>query len=98
MLFKVSLTYLLPFVLFQTDIGKAVDTLWADIYTVIKEVGGTLAIATFVCSAFYYFILGTSKNSLDNAKRIMVGAGVGIIIIYLGPVVINAIIKIVSGL
>lgn len=93
-----SITVMIMVMLAKTDIGNAVDSLWNSIYQVIKEVGGTLAIATFVCSAFYYFILGTSKNSLETAKRVMVGAAVGIIIIYLGPVVIQTIISVVSGL
>ena len=99
MLFKALNSSLLPavyHVLAKTEVGQAVDELWNSIYTVIKEIGGTLAIATFVCSAFYYFILGSSKTGLDTAKKMMVGSGIGIAIIYLAPLVINAIIEVVS--
>lgn len=80
------------------SVGQIVTDLWnSTIYTNIQEIGGTLAIATFVCSAFYFFIIGRSKNGLELAKALMIGAGVGIIIIYIGPAVIRVIIDAVSG-
>lgn len=81
-----------------TDIGKAVDNLWTTtIYGPIKDIGGTLAIATFVCSAFYFFIIGKNKNGLELAKGLMIGAGVGIAIIYFGPGIISFITKAISN-
>lgn len=81
-----------------TSVGDIVNKLWDNvIYTNIKEIGGTLAIATFVCSAFYFFIIGRSKNGLELAKALMIGAGVGIVIIYIGPTVINLVINAVQN-
>lgn len=83
----------------ETETGKLVEDLWNNtIYMVIQEVGGTLAIATFVCSAFYFFVIGKSKAGTDLARNLMIGAGVGILIIYVGPIVVNAIIKAASNI
>ena len=80
-----------------TTTGQLVENLWNNtIYQVIKEVGGTLAIATFVCSAFYFFVIGKSSHGLDFARGLMIGAAIGIVIIYLGPTIINAVIDAVS--
>lgn len=81
----------------QTEIGQLVNNLWTStLYPIIQDVGGTLAIATFVCSAFYFFIIGKSKDGLNLAKGLMIGSGIGIIIIYLAPKVINAVITAVQ--
>ncbi len=79
-----------------TDIGKAVGDIWGSVYTVIKEVGGTLAVATLAVSGLYYFVIGQDRESLDKAKRFIKGSIIGIIIIYLAPLVIKAVIEIVS--
>lgn len=79
---------------YETKTGEMVNDLWENtIYKVIKEVGGTLAIATFVCSAFYFFVIGKSKAGNDLARNLMIGAAIGILIIYAGPVVMRAVIR-----
>lgn len=80
-----------------TTTGTIVNNLWKEIYTVIKEIGTPLATATLAASAFYFFIIGKDKSSLDKAKGLMIGSGAGLAIIYVAPKIIDAIIKIVSA-
>ena len=77
--------------------GTLVAGFWATIYGVIKEIGTPLATATLVCSAFYFFIIGKDRNSLDKAKGLMIGSIVGLAIIYLAPTIINAVITALNG-
>ena len=78
--------------------GELVGKLWSTVYGVIKDIGTPLATATFVCSAFYFFIIGKDKNSLDKARGLMIGAIVGLLIIYLAPTIINAVIDAINSL
>lgn len=88
----------LPALAANTETGRLVDNLWTGtIYPAIKEIGGTLAIATFVCSAFYFWIIGKDARSLEKAKGLMIGSGVGIIIIYIAPKIIQIVIDAVSS-
>ena len=85
-------------VLADSQVGELVDNLWTDtIYPAIQDIGGTLAIATFVCSAFYFWIIGKDARSLEKAKGLMIGSGVGIVIIYIAPKIIKIIIDAVSS-
>ena len=81
----------------MTTTGQLVSGFWATIYSVIKEIGTPLATATLVCSAFYFFIIGKDRNSLDKAKSLMIGSIVGLAIIYLAPTIINAVITALNG-
>ena len=81
----------------ESTTGGMVAGIWDTVYGVIKEVGGTLSIATFVCSGFYFFIIGKSQRSLDLARGLMIGAAAGIIIIYIGPTIMKAVINLASS-
>jgi hypothetical protein len=78
--------------------GDLVNKLWQTVYGVIKDIGTPLATATLVCSSFYFFIVGKDKNSLDKAKGLMIGSIVGLLIIYLAPTIISAVVDAINSL
>ena len=84
--------------IFLSPTGELVNKLWQSLYQVIKDIGTPLATATFVCSAFYFFVVGKNKNWIDNARALMIGSIVGLLIIYLAPTIIKAVIDVVATL
>lgn len=81
-----------------TEVGKLANNLWQLAWNIIKEVGQPLAFVTLVSSAFYYFTPWGSKNNLDMARKLMIGSIAGLVIIYLGPTVVNYVISVLEQL
>jgi len=85
---------------FATKTGETVNSVWNTAYGIIKEIGTPIATATAVCSAFYYFSpLGANNDrGQETAKKLIVGAVVGLLIIYLTPAIVNAIVNILESM
>lgn len=81
-----------------TEIGRLFENLWENgVYKVIEEVGGTIAVAIFVCSSIYYFIIGKTKTKKELSRSLMITSSIAILIIYCAPAIIKAIIQAISG-
>lgn len=74
-----------------------VQNLFNEFWRIVKEIGTPLASATVVCSAFYFFIIGSDKNRLDKAKSLMIGAFAALLIIYFGPTIVNYVVDALSN-
>ena len=80
-----------------TVAGDIATGIWTEGYAMIKEIVVPLATSTFALSFVYFTWIGKDRDSLDKAKKLMLGSILAIIIVYIAPKIINAFVTIAQN-
>ena len=82
----------------DTVAGQIATGIWNEAYSMIKEIVVPLATSTFALSFVYFTWIGKDRDSLDKAKKLMIGSIAAVIIVYVAPKIINAFVTIAKSL
>lgn len=101
-IFALIMAFFLPGVVSAVEIANPLGT--EDVQTVLKnilnalfEIIGVVAVAMIVYGGFQYMISGGDEKKVENAKKTITYAVIGLIVVILAGAIVNFIIKAVQG-